>query len=64
MNTKKKQGNTSQFQRFPSKKKGRIDVSRPKYSMKRKCHVLAFYKETNKVRLVYLECKLEINMYG
>ena len=32
--------------------------------MKNKCDVFNGYKQRNKVRLVYLECKLQQDSYG
>ena len=36
----------------------------PKDRMKDKCYVFSCYKQRNKVRLGYLECKLQHDRYG
>ena len=47
------------FRRFEVRKKSTIDVLKNKGSMKGKLCVFSCYKKTNKVCLVYLQCKLQ-----
>ena len=52
------------FRRFEVRKKVQLVVWRPENKMKSKCYVFSDYEQSNKVCLVYLECKLQQDSYS
>ena len=52
------------FRDFEKRKRVPLIFWRPKDNMKSKCHVFSGYKIRNKTCFVYLQCKLQPEMYG